>query len=601
MLTSCKRAGKLLRKLDIFGYPISLSSDRKTVHNTKFGGCFSFLLLSFFLIVGIVSFYKLFALQLVESNSFAVNLGAKTGCLNLGTDFFMVAVKTNVDLVNNWTNPFFNVTLSQNTQARVGNNTLKYYNNINLTPCTARHFPGLESQYEALGLVSALCPVLGSNLSIQGGFVDDIFTYLKLEFSPCNNSSLCQNQQNIENSIGSYARFAVDFYVVNNDVSLDDLNNPIIRQINSDMHFLVNPMQPYYKTADIFLSDLTIETDYSYFPSLTSSSNILKTHTFKKEIQEQTVFTYDKNAFADFYFRKSQVSYQTNMNIGKFLEILSYLGGIWSTCYIAFLIFLRTYARNDFVNKLANKLYDYPSEKKKKNVPLNTSQSKDQSTHIGGRETIIQKIENHLSFDRKLKIGFMNMIKYILSPLCICFKKNDQLILMKKSEDNIKKDLDIYTILRKIHELDAMRKVLFSDEQQLLLKFCPKRIIDLNKMSQSLELKKFRRKSKVNFLERELQFDNVAIYQQLLIAWSHLKASNERTGINNRIIKMFDEGLRTIFSTSTMSDEQHSRLSLPVHNESSLENFEEIDEKSKNHELDLENYQTTATVRILIK
>ena len=118
-------------------------------------------------------------------------------------------------------------------------------------------------------------------------------------------------------------------------------------------------------------------------------------------------------------------------------------------------------------------------------------------------------------------------------------------------------------------------------------------------MSQSLELKKFRRKSKINFLERELQFDNVAIYQQLLIAWSNLKASNERTGINNRIIKMFDEGLRTIFSTSTMSDEQHSRLSLPVHNESSLENFGEIDEKSKNHELDLENYQTT--VRILIK
>jgi len=599
MIKVFKDAGKLLKKLDIFGYPISLSSDRRTVHNTKIGGFTSCLILSFFLTVGIISFYELFSLQLMESSSSTVNLGAQLGSLSLTTDIFMVAITTNVNQVNNWTNPFLNVSLSQNTKARVNDTTVVYSNKINLTLCTPEHFRGLEDQFQSLGLNSALCPELGSNLTIEGGFVENIFTYLKLEFYPCSDPTICQTAQAFSDLIDNNSRFAVDFYIINNDVEMQNLQNPISSQIYSDMHFLISPLEPSYTTADIFLSELKIQTDYSYFPSLTNNQNLISTYTYKKEIQEQTIFTYDQGAYADFYFRKSQISYQNQRDIGKFLEILSYLGGIWSTCYIVVLILLRIYGRKDFINKLANKLYDYPSEKKKKILVSQKSTDKEQTNGLESKEKIINKIEDHLSYDRKLKIGFVTMIKYIFSPLFICFKKNDKLILMRKSEENIKKDLDIYTILRKINELDAMRKVLFTEDQQLLLKFCPKRSVDLNKkMMQSVEVPKIRKRSKINFLEREIQFDNLGIYQKLISAWNNLKASHEQSGINNRIIKLFDEELRTIFSMNNM-EEQNSRLSLPAHIGSTLENFEEIEEKSRNHEIELENYNTN--VRILTK
>lgn len=362
-------------------------------------------------------------------------------------------------------------------------------------------------------------------------------------------------------------------------------------------------MQPYYKTADIFLSDLQVWTDYSYFPSLANDAQVKTTYTFKKEVQEQTVFTYDKTSYADFYFRKSQISYQNQISIGKFLEILSYLGGIWSTCYVILFIFFRVYGKNDFISKLANKLYDYPSEKKKKEQQQATKQAtteREAANTVGGQEQIILKIEEHLSYDRKLRVGFLNMIKYILSPIFLCFKKNDRMVLMRKSEENIRRDLDIYTILRKIHELDSMRKVIFTEEQQLLLKFCPKRSVELSKMNQSLEMKKVRKRSKINFLEREIQFDNLGIYRKLINAWNALKITHEKSGINNRIIKMFDDELRTIFSMNNMEDQNSkSRLSFPGHFENSLENFEEIEEKIQNHEIQLDNY--SKDLRILIK
>ena len=573
-----------LKRFDIFGYPVSLSSQNKTTHTTKLGGFLTILMLSFFVIVGITSLYKLFRIELIGSTNFTQKLGAHYGSLPLGVQSFMLAVKFNVEAINNFTNPYMNVSFVQTTQSRINNSIVKLTRNINLKACTSDHFKGLESQFFSLGLNTALCPEIGSNLTIQGGFTEDSFTYLKVKIFPCSDNIKCQSLQAFNKTVGQNSRFGVDFYILNNYVDENNIDNPITAQISSDMHFLVNPLQPYYGTADIFMSDMYVNTDRSFFPSLTNDVNVQRTYTFKQEISQQSMFTYSKDSYGDFYFRKSQTTYHYNRTIGKFLEILSYLGGIWSTVYIVLSITIRAYARYDFINALANKLYEYPSETRKKNGNSHKglSAENNEKSALGSKENIIKKIEEHLSYDRTLRIGFWTILKYVFSPFCFCLRKNKKVILLGKSEENLMKDLDICTILTKIQKLDAMRKVLFDPDQEFILGYYPKTSIKVEERPKiQREIYNGRRRSsKKNFMGTQIDFDsNVKNYENLVNCWNNLK-KNQEFPVNDRIIKMFDEELKRIFSTN-QTDVSISQINISMN---SLENFENIDEKKHNND-----------------
>ena len=391
--------------------------------------------------------------------------------------------------------------------------------------------------------------------------------------------------QAFNKTVGQNSRFGVDFYIMNNYVDENNIDNPITAQISSDMHFLVNPLQPYYGTADIFMSDMYVNTDHSFFPSLTNDVNIQRTYTFKQEISQQSMFTNSKDSYGDFYFRKSQTTYHYNRTIGKFLEILSYLGGIWSTVYIVLSITIKAYARYDFINALANKLYEYPSETRKKNGNSNKglpAENNDKSI-LGSKEKIIKQLEEHLSYDRTLRIGFWTILKYVFSPFCFCLRKNKKVILLRKSEENLMKDLDICTILTKIQKLDAMRKVLFDPDQEFILGYYPKtsiKVVEEKPRNQrDIYNGRRRRSSKKNFMGTQIDFDsNVKNYENLVICWNNLK--KKKTGVNDRIIEMFGDELKRIFSMD-QNDASISQINI---SRNSLENFEDIDEKKHNND-----------------
>ena len=593
------QTAKFFRNIDIFGIPISLSSDNKPVHNTKLGGVLTCFILGVFLALTIISFYKLFRIQLLTSSNYTSNLGNKYGSLlsssTIDSDNFMIAIKTNVDSINNWTSPYLNVSLSQNTQIRFVNSSIsKSSKNIRLVPCTEDHFKGLKSQYYNLGLYSALCPVIGSNFTIEGGFVENTYTYLKISFLPCSDKKICQNGSALNDLIGKNVKFAADFYIINNEVDETSLDNPITSQVYSDLHFLINPLVPFYTTADIFLSEIKIETDYSFFPSIETDIKTLTSHAFKHEKNQQSMYNNanGQSVYADFYLRKSQTAYYYKRNIGEFLQILSYIGGFWSSCYVAFLMFFKVYAKHDFINKLSNRLYDYPSEEKKKTCYHKISTQIDPlKGSSSSRQKVIEKIEERLSYERKLKIGFISIMRYILSPIICCFRSN-KILLMKKSEDFIMKDLDIYTIIRKMHELDCMKQVLFSEEQHSLLTFCPKKPIEVHKkIAQSNEYFESRR-SYANYLGSQVQFNNIEIYQRLINAWNALKRSQEKSVLNERIIKMFNLELRGIFSLNQIAGNFDNKLDLD--NDSQMVADDKIGEENKQEiRIQLETFNST--------
>lgn len=192
---------RFLKRFDMFGYPVSLTFKKKTTYQTIYGGLFTLLLVFVFLIISVYSIYKLFNQDYKETFKYEMNLGETYGSLPLNSNNFMMAVKFDAEQLNNWTIPFINVSLIKVTQFRNETKTFKIKNRINLFPCNETHFPGIVSEFNKVNLRNALCPNLSENLTLEGSFQENVFTYLQYALTTCENPLLCQNNVTIKNTI----------------------------------------------------------------------------------------------------------------------------------------------------------------------------------------------------------------------------------------------------------------------------------------------------------------------------------------------------------------------------------------------------------------
>lgn len=192
---------KFLKSYDLFGYPISLSFKKKSKYTTICGGILSLAIIIFFLLIFTYSIYKLFNQQYKETSKYMMNLGNQYGSLDLNTNNFMIAIKFDSESINNWSKPFINISMFQTTQYRNSTSTWKIKKKLNMTSCSIEHFNGLETEFEQLQLNSALCPILSSNLTLQGNFQESVFSYLAFTLTSCTDPNICQSNTTIYNTI----------------------------------------------------------------------------------------------------------------------------------------------------------------------------------------------------------------------------------------------------------------------------------------------------------------------------------------------------------------------------------------------------------------
>lgn len=192
---------KFFKKYDIFGCPVALTMKNEDTYKTIFGGIVTTILTIFFLGVILYSFFKLFTRQNMETNKYELNLGSSYGFLDLNQENFMLAVKFDAEILNNWTLPYMNLTLMHVTQFRNTSKVWKNKTKVSLRPCLQSDFVGLEADFPQLGLKTALCPSSGFNLTVQGNYQEDIFAYFQIILTTCSQSMLCQSNETIYKEI----------------------------------------------------------------------------------------------------------------------------------------------------------------------------------------------------------------------------------------------------------------------------------------------------------------------------------------------------------------------------------------------------------------
>ena len=171
-------------------------------YQTVFGGILSLIVQSFFFIVIIYSLYKLFDLQNFETYQSQVSLGSNYGSIEMKQETINFALKFDQPVLNNWTIPFMNITAVHVTQFRNSSTTFKIKKKIILKQCEYSDFQGDHNvQFDQLGLNTSLCPLPETNLTIQGNFQEDVFSYVQFILTACNDSSLCQSSKKINSTM----------------------------------------------------------------------------------------------------------------------------------------------------------------------------------------------------------------------------------------------------------------------------------------------------------------------------------------------------------------------------------------------------------------
>ena len=299
-------------------------------------------------------------------------------------------------------------------------------------------------------------------------------------------------------------------------------------------------------------------------------------------MREQTIVFdsgYNKTNIGDFYFRKSQKKIEYQRFAGDVWAMISYIAGSWSTCYVWFYYFLRGYNKKFFVNCLSNKLYNFPSQKKKKkdNKPINDQVKDTENEGKTFYQQIIAKIEVYLSYDKKLSIGFFGMWKLILQAVFwfLPWRVTEKKMLYEKSTKSLIKDLDIINILKKLQELERIKGLLFNEDQQIVLSFSPKpEIIGLNKrVSKNRNLNRLKtlvkneknKKKGRRFLQDEIDYNDVLPFKNLILSWYALKKSKRETlTLNNNFLKMFAGEFSKILDISEEDIDNYSSLTGPA-------------------------------------
>lgn len=86
-----------------------------------------------------------------------------------------------------------------------------------------------------------------------------------------------------------------------------------------------------------------------------------------------------------------------------------------------------------------------------------------------------------------LEIGSIEYLKYLIKTL-FRLKKSDKEILIQKSIEIYKDELDIANILKKLHEIDNLKMLLLNEDQQVLFNYLTKPIIPLKDIVSSDKL-----------------------------------------------------------------------------------------------------------------
>ncbi|EAR87798.2 transmembrane protein, putative (macronuclear) [Tetrahymena thermophila SB210] len=170
-----------------------------------------------------------------------------------------------------------------------------------------------------------------------------------------------------------------------------------------------------------------------------------------------------------------------------------------------------------------------------------------QQKYGGAAEQFLEK-EFKIIIQREKKI-WLNF-KYIINQLtCGKFFNSPNVKLIEKAKNLVRDDLDIFNILDRQKELEKMKKLFFSEDQQVLFNFFPKPIISINNDNTTLSLKSIKQEQmdlqrSITKVEKKKRKLNISFKYLATIAKAITKFKKGKKGVTSNYQKLFNHYLK---------------------------------------------------------
>ncbi|KAL4476100.1 hypothetical protein ABPG74_009833 [Tetrahymena malaccensis] len=226
-----------------------------------------------------------------------------------------------------------------------------------------------------------------------------------------------------------------------------------------------------------------------------------------------------------------------------------------------------------------------------------------QQKYGGAAEQFLEKeFKIIIEREKKIRLNF----KYIINQLtCGKFFNSPNVKLIEKAKNLVRDDLDIFNILDRQKELEKMKKLFFTEDQQVLFNFFPKPVISVTKDNTVLSLKSIKQeqidlqksitkvekqKSKLNISFKYLATIAKAItkfkkgkigttsnYQKLFNHYLKLSKENDvnnhQQALNKKLIELLGDEMRSIFEVAKKMQERPRESSMTPQNRLQSEIF----------------------------
>ncbi|CAD8114153.1 unnamed protein product [Paramecium sonneborni] len=479
-----------IHQLDIFGQLPSFTVLNKSKYTSNFGFFMS-------LIIGCLALYYLnseiasMILKQKPSIYQSENKVIETEEYSLKNSNFTLAVSIASQFSQpiNGINKYYHLNISQCVRQRIkdeltGNTTvLLDCQEIPIETCDMSHFTTeLQQQYFStirFGTVQCIKrDYLEMNpLILQGQFNARIYKYLLIQFAPCTNSTSfqgCAPQEEINKILeaGQYNVYKSDYLT-----QLEHSGLPYEQIITNEF------------TSFSLSTSKTIVHSYRIMQTQTDQGLIWEESYMNTNLQQQ-----EWREVSDFFNHQYLVCHYIKLDFKqtsikrtyiKLQTILAKIGGILQILIMIVGIFLKPLIENLMKFEIASSLYSYQEEQA-------------EQQHISGQIISIErdlqspsnlsKFSNFYSSDEKppfkKQIVQTSCFKTFLIIIGFNKFKHQQFCIAKKK---IIKNLDIVTILKKLQDLDTIKKILFTQEQLEQLKRRPKPKLKKNKQDSIIE------------------------------------------------------------------------------------------------------------------
>ncbi|CAD8201811.1 unnamed protein product [Paramecium pentaurelia] len=594
---------RMIRKMDIFGQPINLNLDLRSKYQTFLGGfvsMFIVLLLIGYSVNEIIGYTIQRGIQITQETRFNYD----PDVLVLNNKNFIFAIR--VEQESFYQFPQFDIQVRQHQN--------KKEVSMELQQCTFQQFISVLNSSQVLDFLQAnqvdtwLCPksefsieLEGTQFCMQSYFEGKAaqFSSLMIEIGECNQRSSWGSECQTRTQKDSYK-----LQMITKNTFINPFNNEFVAE-----DYLDNSMSLYFQPGDLQ------RIDYQFHKHITKDYqgqikieglldeqewNIFSTNSFKQIYEGKNNLIWSR-----IVFMRSNFSTNYNREYQTVTDLLSKIGGL-SQSVIS--IVGSIIGENDQGTKgsgLVDPLHysvqlhqetTQPLKKKRKVVDKTNiikqpeEDSMDEDPQF--KERVLRVVEEQKQIMDKyqfksrkhfllstfqqtilMKQSIQLNLKYFFQKL-FC-KKSDpkedpRLYVLQKALTSVRQELDVFSILNRIHQLEKLKKILLDRDQLILFNYSPKPVIAVNEKdketdflhySKQQSLKQMtlvdiaediKKKLKSTYITKEhLSIENV-FNSYKAIAAKNRKSNRYYYKINRKLKQFLGDQVKAIFKASKL-------------------------------------------------